>query len=181
MQPQAGRLTQVPQRLLAGRCRHDPIALQLKQCAQRVTLKRIVFDQQDYRRRRLVGHALRQKRPLRRAVAQCDHQSEHRSLAGHGPYFHRVAKKLCETLYDVQPQPQTGPAGVRPVYPIELLENGVELVRRNADAGIPHLDPQRVAPMPAPYENLTMIGILDSVRQQIAEHACEQSAITADD
>ena len=79
------------------------------------------------------------------------------------------------------PSPRPDPPVFDPVYPIELLENGVELIRRNADAGIPHLDPQRVAPMPAPYENLTMIGILDSVRQQIAEHACEQSAITADD
>ena len=62
---------------------------------------------------------------------------------------------------------------------MELLENGLQLVGRNADAGIPDLQAQLAAARVATNQDAAALGIFDRVREQVADHLLEQVAIAA--
>ena len=66
------------------------------------------------------------------------------------------------------------------IEPLELLEHRPAPVVGDADAGVPHLDPERARPPPAADQHLALERILDGVRHQVLQEAAHQPAIGAD-
>ena len=62
---------------------------------------------------------------------------------------------------------------------VELLENAVELLGRNADAGILDLDAQPVLNPAADDPDVSGLGIAHRILDQVPEHASEQRHIAA--
>ena len=61
-------------------------------------------------------------------------------------HLHRMAEQARETLHDRQPDSEPARAvAARVVDLVELLEDPARLLGRDADAGVAHLDPDRLA------------------------------------
>ena len=64
---------------------------------------------------------------------------------------------------------------------IELLKDVRQAIRRDADTGVPDLDPQGLAASPAADEDLAMVGIADGVGHQILNNPLQQRRVGTDD
>src|SRR5258706_12077163 len=62
----------------------------------------------------------------------------------------------------------------------EFAEDILPLIVGNADAGVPHLDAQRLAAPPAADQDAAAIGITNGVGDEIEEDAPEQDAVALD-
>ena len=82
----------------------------------------------------------------------------------------RVTQQIRQPLCDRKAETEPAAALARHIVELpELLEDRIQLSRGNADPGIPHLDAQRVAASPAAEQNLPLAGVLDRVREQVAQ------------
>ena len=84
-------------------------------------------------------------------------------------------------LDDIQADAGTAAgAVVRSIDLIEFLEDVAEMLRRDPDAGIPDLDPQRLATAPGAKQDPAGTGVPDRVGQQVAENPFQQAGIATD-
>ena len=75
-----------------------------------------------------------------------------------------MAQQVCQALDDGETETETLAAlACRIVELMELLEDRLKLIFRNAEPGVPHLDAQRAAATPAAEQNLALIGVFHSV------------------
>src|SRR6476660_7841633 len=63
---------------------------------------------------------------------------------------------------------------------IVLLKYVRQLILRDTDAAVPHLDPNLVTRASAAQQNFPLIRISHRVRQQIAQHCLEHSLVAMD-
>ena len=95
-----------------------------------------------------------------------------------------MAEEVRDAPHDGQPQAQTLAAVARQIADlVEFLEDPVQMLGRNADAGVLDGDAQPV-PYSAPYpaaDNPDVAGyrVAQSVLDQIPEHAPEQRPVAA--
>ena len=118
---------------------------------------------------------------MRRFLSKERHlDGKDRALAWAGTDIDSVAQQLCQALHDGKTEAKALAALTRWIFELmELLENRLKLLFRNADSGIPNLDAQLVAAPPTAEQDLALIGIFDRVREQIADHLFEQARIAA--
>ena len=92
-----------------------------------------------------------------------------------------MAQQPSQALDDGQPQPQPAATLARRVADLMILvEHCLQLGRGDADAGVPDLDQQRGALPAAAQQHPAAFGILDRVRQQVAQHLLQQPRVGAD-
>src|SRR5690349_12645616 len=63
---------------------------------------------------------------------------------------------------------------------IELLKDVGQAILGDADAGVPHLNPQRLAASPAADQDLAVIGIADGIGYQVLDNPLQQCRIGTD-
>ncbi len=95
--------------------------------------------------------------------------------------MHTVAKQGRQALHDRQSEPEAAAAFTRGVVELVIfVEDQLEIMIGDADAGVPDLDPEYL-PMPATSEqHLPTLGVFQGVRQQITDHLLEQARIAID-
>src|ERR1700733_14294230 len=105
---------------------------------------------------------------------------KYRALARTRPDVDRMAQQIGQTLHDRKTETDAFAAFARRIVELmELLENRRELLGRDANASVPHFEAQLVAAAPTPKQDLARFGVFDRVRDQVADHLCEQSRIAA--
>src|SRR5579859_2504410 len=83
---------------------------------------------------------------------------KHRTLAGLGVHVDRMAEQVGQTLNDRKTKAEaTRALAGRIVELVELLEDRLNLLFGDADAGVPYLDAQLVAPAPAAEQDLASL------------------------
>ena len=65
------------------------------------------------------------------------------------------------------------------IKPLEFLEDGFALCRRNTDARIPYFDPDRFPRSPAPHQNATLGGVFDCVRDEVLDETPQEPPVRA--
>ncbi len=93
-----------------------------------------------------------------------------------------MAQQAAETMDDGQPEPQ--PAGPLPRRVLQLpvfLEDGAQLVVRDADAGVPDLDARETAVAAGAEQDLAAGRVFERVRHQVAQHLFKQARVAVDD
>lgn len=63
------------------------------------------------------------------------------------------------------------------MHPHEFIERAHQLILRDADAGIPHLDHHAVTAHPTAEEYAPAIGIAELIPQEIAQDARQQRRV----
>src|SRR5512134_938157 len=64
---------------------------------------------------------------------------------------------------------------------IELLKDVRQAIRRDADTGVPNLDPQGLAASPTADQDLAVIGVADGIGHQISNNPLQQRRVGTDD
>ncbi|MDT4827793.1 hypothetical protein FQZ97_611520 [compost metagenome] len=120
------------------------------------------------RRRRCLGRGQRLARQRHR-------HREHRAPAHARAQRQRMAQQRGRAAHDGQAQAQPlGAVALGVAELVELPEHLLLFGRRNADAGVPHLDAQRVgARAAAADEHAAARRVADRVLHQVAQHAVE--------
>ncbi len=86
-----------------------------------------------------------------------------------------MAQQLAEPLHDGKAKTQAPAAFVVGVVDLVILfKNLLQLVRRDADAGIPDFDPQHFALGAATNQDTAFFRVFERVRQQVADHLPKQ-------
>src|SRR3954469_19013538 len=89
-----------------------------------------------------------------------------------------MPQQICDASDDCQTETKTLGSISRMVpHLVELLENTIELLGRDADAAILHLDAQPVLSPAADDSDVPGFGVAHSVLDQVPEHASEQHHI----
>jgi len=140
----------------------------------------VIDDQRELARRcRRSGSARRHRRDrLGRPERHVD--GEHRPLAGLRTHPDRVVQEPGQALYDGQPKAQalrTVTLGVGDL--VELLEDALQVLLRDADAGVAHLDARGAVGDLAPAADLAALGVAKRVLDEVADHAPEQHGVGA--
>src|SRR6266853_2907287 len=118
--------------------------------------------------------------PLRRVSTERYLDGKDRALARTGTDIDSVAQQVSQALYNGETEAEASAALARRVVELmELLENRLKLLFRNANPGIPYLDAQLVAAPPAAEQDLALIGVFHCVREQVVDHLFEQAWIAA--
>src|SRR3954462_2568711 len=89
---------------------------------------------------------------------------KHRAFAGRGGDFNAVSEKGRQAINDSQPNAKAlnGSVGLL-VAPVKLAEDLAELIRRDADAGIPDLDADRRSAASASDQHPSPFRVPDGV------------------
>ncbi len=115
------------------------------------------------------------------ANGQRQRDGKHAALARLARHTHRAAQQTRE--FPRYRQSQTTAAVLaagRAIGLLERLENEVLLVARNADARVAHIEAHRIAAVACLMHgdrHLTVLGELERVRQQVAQHLLEALVI----
>ena len=177
------------QRRLPVRCAHQFIGQGLQQGAQHLDVQVIVFGHQNAQRlgARPLGGRAACLLLLRRAGTLCgDLQGEGRAFARHRRHRERTPQQACQFLRNAQPQPGAAIAPRnRPVRLLEGLEQPLQLVRGNADAGIADRD-AHIRHVIGLLRGLRLdgdaagFGELDGIGQQVEEDLPQAGLVRAD-
>ena len=91
-----------------------------------------------------------------------------------------MAEQVSDAPHDGQAQAETLAAVARQIADlVELLENPIQMVGWNADAGVLDLDAQPVLDPAAGEPDVSGLGIAHGVLDQVPEHASEQRPVAA--
>src|SRR3954451_7483711 len=91
-----------------------------------------------------------------------------------------MPQQIRDALDDRQAETKSlGPIARRVAHLVELLKDAVELLGRNADAGILDLDAQPTLNPAASDQDVAGYGITQAILDQVPEHASEQRYIAA--
>jgi hypothetical protein len=90
-----------------------------------------------------------------------------------------VIEHACDALHDRQAESQPARGLGAFVQPVKFLEDFALLRGRNADAGVPDVDPQAAAAAPATDQHASLAGEFDGIGDKILNKAAQQPAVRA--
>src|ERR1700730_12107125 len=108
-------------------------------------------------------------------VARCDCRGKgdlHRKLRPAADRRYKrelVIEHPRYALHNGKSEPQAAGDLGAPLEPVEFLENGLLLRRRNAKTGVMNVDTKVTVPAAASDEHATLEGVLDRVRHQVLQ------------
>src|SRR6185436_13360171 len=103
---------------------------------------------------------------------------EARALADRGAQPQRMAEQLHDAPYGREPEAEAARAvPSRIVELIELLEDALVLLSRNADARVPDLDLGNVAAPPAGDDDAALFRVAQRVGDKVRQHAEQQRSV----
>src|SRR4051812_1360159 len=100
---------------------------------------------------------------------------KHRAFTGRGGDFNAVSEQGCQAVNDSQSDPEAldGSVGLL-VASVKLAEDLTELIRRDADAGVPDLDADRRSAASAPDQHPSPLGVPDRVGNQVPQDSFQE-------
>ncbi|MCY1424738.1 hypothetical protein D9M71_405000 [compost metagenome] len=117
---------------------------------------------------------LRRGQRRRRLPRQRHAHAEHAALARPGAYFQPVAEHLAQPVGDRQAEAEAlFRAGLVAVQALELLEDHLQLVGRNARPAVPHFQAQAVL-LVAHAEQDATLGVAEGVGEEVLQHPAQQ-------
>src|SRR5690606_19450631 len=112
-----------------------------------------------------------------RRLATRHRHRERRALADGRAYADVELQQIGEPAHDRKPEAETFRASATAVDLVELFEDSIELIRRDADTGIRDLEIQLVAARGAPEPHFAALGIANGVGHEVAEQPAQQLGI----
>src|SRR5208282_4846462 len=104
-----------------------------------------------------------------------------RALARTGTDMDSVAQQVRQALYNGQTKAEALNALARRIVKLmEIPENRFKFLFGNADPAVPDLNAHLVAAPAAAQQDLALIGVFHSIREQVADHLLEQAWIAVD-
>ncbi len=144
----------------------------------------IVDHQQAPPRQRIaqLRHDHRSRNPLAgHRLGQWHVDTEHRAAPRLRSHQHRVVEHAGDSVDDGQPQPySTAFRGSTDPELIELEEDRLQLLLRNAPPGVPNLDTQRPGAYARTHQDATPIGITAGIAEKITQDSRQQAEIGFD-
>ncbi len=93
-------------------------------------------------------------------------------------YLHPIAEDLGDALDNRQPQSHPfAVGGAAYIQLVEFKENRLQAVGGNAASGVPHLQPQLVAPAPRRQQDAAALGVAAGIAEEVAQDPRHQPQV----
>ena len=167
-------------------CHDRIVAVDLEQFLEQLAHLGIVLHDQDEAAAAIAGTDVRV--PVSRILPRSgigrfrpDIDGKDRTLSRDRSHTYAMAEQFRQALHDGKPEAHA--AVGQPCRIVELailLEDRLQFGRRDAYAGVPHLDAQASRPPAAAEKDLAVQRVFEGVGEQVAEHLLEQARIAVD-
>ena len=159
-----------------------PAAQQIEDARQD---RRLVVHYQHAHARNIQRHG-RQRVGVRLRCNFRQHETENAAAVGARVQLHVAADQFHQSLDGGEAQPQAAPRAVAGrrvamiLNAVELVEHARLVLRRDADAGVPHIHPNLVARTSARgHQHATLARVAQRVADQVVEDAAQHGAVAA--